>query len=209
MTAHFSVILRPGARGTFFELQLQWTLLWLIIRYHPPHGARSPQGQVHLQSSLPPLYTTLWVPGTWCFLLGQSQAHSPGLNNISLGPSSSGILLCPSEVGDSGPLGSHLVFVKWNKIQALFSPRHSRTKLVIKAELCESKEIRCPLLRSRKTSLSACAQEGSLRVKKGPHPRVSMDMHPQSSGVGSILEKFTHASWGESMDQSGVKKERR
>ena len=42
-----------------------------------------------------------------------------------------------------------------------------RKKLMAEAELCRSKEIRWPLLRSRRTSLSAHAQKGSLEANKG------------------------------------------
>ena len=46
----------------------------------------------------------------------------------------------------------------------------ARTKLVARAEFCQSKEIRCAFLRSRKTSLSAHTQEGSQGVKKEGMP---------------------------------------
>ena len=55
-----------------------------------------------------------------------------------------------------------------------------RTKLVAKAEPCESKEIRCPFLRSKKTFLSAHAQEGFLAVKNegGSHHIISVGLYP-------------------------------
>ena len=42
---------------------------------------------------------------------------------------------------------------------------------------------------------------------RGPHPIINVDMYPQASAVGPILQKVVHASWGESKDQSDVKKE--
>ena len=57
-----------------------------------------------------------------------------------------------------GPWAGQLVFVKWYKTEALFPPVHSdtpRSKLEAEVELCWRKEIRCPLLGSRKTSLFA------------------------------------------------------
>ena len=82
-----------------------------------------------------------------------------------------------------------------------------RTKLVVKAELC--KELRSPVV---KEDLSVCTCAGRLlegQKGRGPHPIISMNMHPQASVVGSILEKVAHASWGGFKDQSGVKKEAR
>ena len=35
-----------------------------------------------------------------------------------------------------GPWAGQLMFVKWNKTEALFSLRHSEDKLVAKGELC-------------------------------------------------------------------------
>ena len=50
---------------------------------------------------------------------------------------------------------------------------HSNTKdraLVLEAELCWNKEIKWPLLRSRKTSLSAHVQEVFFGVEQGRDP---------------------------------------
>ena len=55
-----------------------------------------------------------------------------------------------------GLRAGQLISVKRNKIEALFFPDAPRTKLMA--------EIKCPLLRSRKTFLSAHAQEGLLGV---------------------------------------------
>ena len=48
-----------------------------------------------------------------------------------------------------GPWAGQLVFAKWSKIEALFSPRHSRDKVSL---FCWNKERRQPCLRSRKMS---------------------------------------------------------
>ena len=56
-----------------------------------------------------------------------------------------------------------------------------------------------PHLRSRKTSLFAQMQEGSLGIKKGRecHSMINMDMHPYNSAVGSVLaKKIAHAFLG-------------
>ena len=65
---------------------------------------------------------------------------------------------------------------------------------MVKAELCKSKEIRYPLLRLGKTSLSAYVQEGFWGVEKGgtpkgrrPHHIISVDIHRLTSVVGPIL----------------------
>ena len=78
------------------------------------------------------------------------------------------------------------------------------------AELCWNKVIRCLRLRSRKTSLSVQAQEGSLEATKGggSHPTISVDMHPQASTVQSILAKSCAHILGRVLDESGVCEER-
>ena len=84
------------------------------------------------------------------------------------------------------------------KFKLCSHPDTPRTKLVAEAELCRSNEIRCPPLRSRKTSLSAHGQEGFLRVKKGgPNSIIGVDMHPHAAVVESILaESCTPLLWG-------------
>ena len=73
---------------------------------------------------------------------------------------------CHTEVGDSGPQARHLVFVKWSKIQALFSPRHSKDKASGKSWALLKQRDKVALLRSKKTSLFTHAQEDFLGVKK-------------------------------------------
>ena len=81
-------------------------------------------------------------------------------------------LLDISEVGDRWAPGldkqCHQLEYIWS-----FVPIHApRTKLVAETELCWSKEIRWPLLKLRKTSVSAHEKEGSLGNQKGKghHP---------------------------------------
>lgn len=46
--------------------------------------------------------------------------------------------------------------------------------------------------------LSALAQEGFLGLKvRGPHPIISVSMHPWASAEGSILEKSGYVHLGE------------
>ena len=91
---------------------------------------------------------------------------------------------------EEAPAGE-LVFIRWSKIEGFSHAHTPRTKLVAEAETCWSKEILCPRLRSRKTSLSVQEQEGFPGVKKGGglHPIIRVDMHTQASVVGSILAK--------------------
>ena len=65
------------------------------------------------------------------------------------------------------PWTRRLVLSSGAKLKLCSHPDTPRTKLVTETEFCWSKERRWPLLRSRKTSLSAQAQEGSLGVRKG------------------------------------------
>ena len=107
-----------------------------------------------------------------------------------------------------GPWAGQLVFAKWSKIEALFSPRHSKDKVSL---FCWNKERRQPRLRSRKTSkkiLFMCV-ERLLGSQKGRrcHSIICVDMHPQASAVEFILTKVLQASWGGLQDRSGVKKE--
>ena len=87
----------------------------------------------------------------------------------------------------------HLVFVKWSKIQALFShPDTPGTKLVAKAELCWSREIRGRPTPEVKQDFPFCTfhrKASGGQKRRGPHPIISLDMHPPGSRVGSILEK--------------------
>ena len=92
-----------------------------------------------------------------------------------------------------GPWARHLLFVEWSKIQALFSPRHSKDKASGKswALLKQRDKVPTPEV---KEDFPVCAWARSLlegQKRKGlpPHPIISVDMHPQASGVGSILEK--------------------
>ena len=74
----------------------------------------------------------------------------------------------------------------------VYSHAHTpKTKLVAEAESCWGKEILCPRLRSRKTSLPVQEQESFPGAEKGggPHPTIRVDMHPQASAVGSFLAK--------------------
>ena len=75
------------------------------------------------------------------------------------------------------------------KLKFCSHPDTARTKLVTGAELCWRKEIRRPLLRSRKTSLCTCTGKllGGQKGRGSIHNNV--DMYPQSSVVGSILAK--------------------
>ena len=66
------------------------------------------------------------------------------------------------------------------------------TKLVAKAEICWSREIKGRPTPEVKEDFPFCTFTGRLlEVKKGggPHPIISLDMHPPGSRVGSILEK--------------------
>ena len=86
--------------------------------------------------------------------------------------------LCHTEVGDSGPQARHLVFVKWSKIQALFSPRHSKDKSRDKSRTLLKQRDKVPTLEVKEGSVCTCTgmllegQEG-----RGPHPIVSVAMH--------------------------------
>ena len=70
------------------------------------------------------------------------------------------------------------------------------------AELCSSREVRCSLSRSRKTSLSAHVQEGSLGSKReglhGPHAIKNVNMHPTAlcNGIHRSKNLQTHLRRG-------------
>ena len=75
-----------------------------------------------------------------------------------------------------------------------------RTKLVAEAELCWHKDIRWPLLRSRKISMSAHAHKGSLGVKKGRVPHYNKFGHILTGFCSGIhLSKKLHMHLGKSL----------
>ena len=95
------------------------------------------------------------------------------------------------------------------KLKLCSHPAAPRTKLEAEAELCWSKEIRWPLLRSRKTSLSAHAQEVSLRVKKkGAPPHNKCGRAPTGLWGGIHLSKRLHTHVGEGPGTSWVWKKK-
>ena len=134
---------------------------------------------------------------SWSYCLWALPAHAWSLllpwSSVSLSPDSSHCLNCSFTVGYFSlvPVGMYregrMFFPTSNtEVENRRAPRldswylssgvklklcsHSdspRTKLVAEAELWWSKEIRWPLLRSRKTSLSAYAQGDFLGVKNG------------------------------------------
>ena len=69
-----------------------------------------------------------------------------------------------------GPWAGQLDLSSRVKLKLCSHPDIPRRKLVAKAELCESREIRYLFLRSRKTSLSANVQEGFWGIEKGRGP---------------------------------------
>ena len=72
-----------------------------------------------------------------------------------------------------------------------------RIKLVAEAELCWHKDIRWPLLRSRKISMSAHAHKGSLGVKKGRVPHHNKFGHILTGFCSGIhLSKKLHMHLG-------------
>ena len=61
-----------------------------------------------------------------------------------------------------------------------------------------------------KEDFSVCTCTGRLhggQKAREPHTITRVDMHPQASALGSILEKVVPTYWRGSKDQSGVKKE--
>ena len=103
------------------------------------------------------------------------------------------------EVGDRWAPGLHRWCLSSGvKVKLCSPPDTPRTKLVAEAELCWSKEIRWPLLRSRKTSLSAHAQEGFLGSKReGRHPLIICGDSPTGLCGGIHLSKKLHVHVGE------------
>ena len=90
-----------------------------------------------------------------------------------------------------GLWAGHLVFVKWNKIQAFFSPRHSKDKASGKSWALLKQRDKGPVPEVREDFPICTQEERPLGGQKGsgPHPIRSVDMHPQASAVGSILAK--------------------
>ena len=86
--------------------------------------------------------------------------------------------------------------IKFKFLSHLNTPR---TKLVAETELCWSKEIRWPLLKSRKTSVSVHAKEGSLGVKKGRVPHYKKFGHILTGFCSGIhLSRKLHMRLGKS-----------
>ena len=78
------------------------------------------------------------------------------------------------------------------KFKLCSHPDTPGTKLVAKAEICWSREIKGRPTPEVKEDFPFCTFTGRLlEVKKGggPHPIISLDMHPPGSRMGSILEK--------------------
>ena len=97
-----------------------------------------------------------------------------------------------------GPWAEQLEFVKWSKIEALFSADAPRTKLMAGAELCWSKEIRGLLMRSEKTP------QLHTQLRKPPqgsktracHPIISVVKPPTGLCAGINLgKKAAHIYW--------------
>ena len=106
----------------------------------------------------------------------------------------------------------YLVFVKWNKIQALFSLRYSKDKASGKSwALLEQKDKVPPP--EVKESLPVCTCAGRLLgVRKGrgrpTHSKCGHALLGLQSGI-QLSKKVAYISWGGPMDQSDVKKETR
>ena len=76
---------------------------------------------------------------------------------------------CHSEgfkVEDRGSPGWKAGLSSGVQLKLCSHPDNPRTELVAEAEPCWGKEIKCPVLRTRKASLSAHGQEGYLGLKK-------------------------------------------
>lgn len=110
-------------------------------------------------------------------------------------------MLCPSEVGASGASEHLVVSVGINSSFVL--TEHSRTKLVVKANLLEQRD-GCPL--EVKEDFSVCMYWKLLGGQRGPTPRVSMDMAIILWGGIPLRKIYACISWGESMDRSGEKR---
>ena len=116
-----------------------------------------------------------------------------------------------------GPWAEQLEFVKWSKIEALFSPGASRTKLMAGAELCWSKEIRGLLMRSEKTPQLHMHRKPPQGSKtRTCHPIISVVKPPTGLCAGIHLgKKAAYTYWaagggrwkGGSQNRAGVGKE--
>ena len=115
-----------------------------------------------------------------------------------------------------GPWAEQLEFVKWSKIEALFSPDAPRTKLMAGAELCWSRDKRSAH-EVRENSPTAHAQEGSSGSKtRARHPIISVVKPPTGLCSGIHLgKKAAYTYWaggggrwkGGSQNRAGVGKE--
>ena len=97
-----------------------------------------------------------------------------------------------------GPWAEQLEFVKWSKIEALFSADAPSTKLMAGAELCWSKEKRGLLMRSEKTPqlhMHRKAPQGS--KTRACHLVISVIKPPTGLCAGIHLgKKAAHTSGG-------------
>ena len=84
------------------------------------------------------------------------------------------------DVGDRGASGLDSWYLCGVKLKLCSHSHTPRANLVAEAEVCGSKEIRGPLLRSKKTSLYKGRKPPWWPKREGPHPIISVDMNPQA-----------------------------
>ena len=76
------------------------------------------------------------------------------------------------------------------KFKLCSQPDTPRTNLPAEAELCCSKEIRCPLRGPGRHPCLHMRRKASWRSERGDsYPTISVDMHPEAFSVGSVLAK--------------------
>ena len=95
------------------------------------------------------------------------------------------------------------------KFKLCSHPDTPRTKLPAEAELCWSKEIRCPLRGPGRLPCLHMRRKASWRSKRGgPYPTISVDMHPEAFSVGSVLAKCRARILGRDQGPSPVWKKK-
>ena len=106
------------------------------------------------------------------------------------------------------PWAGHLVFIKWNKILALFSPRRSKDKAYGRswALLKQRDKVPTPKAKENFPVYTCTARLLGRQNGRGHHPVISADMHPRASMVGSSLAKCCTDLLARVLDKSDARK---